>query len=107
MRRSAAAAAFAALLAGAGGCTWVELTESGTDVHPGTREDVAGCRLVGTVTANTIHRVLMKRDPDKVATELMVLARNEAAKLGGDSLVPAGPATDGRQDFSVYRCEVN
>lgn len=94
-------------LAAGPGCTWVELTEAGADVETGSSRAVAGCRLVGTVTARTRNRILVERSRAKVGEELMVLARNEAATLGGDTLVAAGPAHDGRQDFNVYRCEVN
>jgi hypothetical protein len=88
-------------------CTWIELTDAGAGVAQGGSADVQGCQLVGNVTSTTQDRVLLKRGRSKVAEELIVLARNEAATLGGDTIVPRGPMTNGRQDFSVYRCEVN
>lgn len=91
----------------AGGCTWIELTDAGAAVRQGTPSAVQDCRLVGTVTSSTQDQVLLKRGRAKVAEELIVLARNEAATLGGDVIVPAGPMRDGRQDFNVFRCEVN
>ncbi len=97
----------AILVLAAGGCTWIELTDAGAAVRQGTPTAVQDCRLVGTVTSTTQDRVLLKRGRAKVAEELIVLARNEAATLGGDVIVPAGPMRDGRQDFSVFRCEVN
>ena len=86
------------------GCTWVKLTDAGADVQQATAAEVTNCRLVGNVSATTQDRVLLERGRGKVAEELIVLARNEAASLGGDTIVPAGPMRDGHQDFNVYRC---
>jgi hypothetical protein len=41
----------------------------------------------------------------KVAGELEALARNEAALMGGDTVVAELPVKDGRQVFGVYRCQ--
>jgi hypothetical protein len=95
------AAVFAALAAG---CTWIELTDAGADVMQATRDEAAECRLVGTVTSSTQDRVLIRRGRGKVAEELIVLARNEAATLGGNTIVPLGEPVNGRQDFEVYTC---
>jgi hypothetical protein len=35
---------------------------------------------------------------------LVALARNEAALMGGDTVVAESPVKDGRQLFGVYRC---
>jgi hypothetical protein len=97
------ALALAMTLSGAG-CTWIKLTDAGAGVTQATAEQVQGCRRVGHVTSSTQDRVLLKRGRGKVSEELIVLARNEAATLGGDTVVPAGAMKDGRQDFDVYRC---
>ena len=91
-------------MAAAAGCTWIKLTDAGAAVAQGSSAQVADCTLVGTVSSSTQDRVLLKRGRGKVAEELIVLARNEAATLGGDTIVPDGPMVDGRQDFRVYRC---
>jgi hypothetical protein len=46
----------------------------------------------------------MKRSPEKVATELTNLARNEATQFDGDTIVPVSLVQDGRQSFDVYKC---
>lgn len=104
-RLARAALLLAALPPALSGCTWIELTDAGARVAQGTESAVADCELIGDVTASTQDRVLLKRGRGKVAEELIVLARNEAATLGGDTIVPAGPMVDGRQEFAVYRCE--
>lgn len=102
--RRAARCALAAIIVLAAGCTWIELTDAGADVMQATRSEAAECRLVGTVTSSTQDRVLVQRGRGKVAEELIVLARNEAATLGGNTIVPVGPPVAGRQDFEVYSC---
>lgn len=86
------------------GCTWIKLTDAGAGVMQGTPDSVQDCQLVGNVTASTQDRVVMRRSMGKVSEELIVMARNEAPIVGGDTVVPSGPAVDGRQDFQVYRC---
>lgn len=93
------------MLVAAAGCTWIKLTDAGAGVAQAAPDEVAGCRQVGSVTSTTQNRVLVKRSRGKVSEELIVLARNEAATLGGDTIVPQGPMADGRQDFLVYRCD--
>jgi len=45
-----------------------------------------------------------KRDAEKIKTELETLARNEAIRLKGDTLVAATEIQDGEQTFKVYKC---
>jgi hypothetical protein len=97
-----AAGVIAALLLG--GCTWVPLTDAGAGVNQATAAQVAHCRQVGTVSSSTQDKIGVQRSRGKVAEELVVLARNEAASIGGDTIVPVGTPDDGRQDFTVYRC---
>jgi hypothetical protein len=88
-------------------CTWVKLTDAGAGVEQATPNQIADCRLIGNVSATTQDRVVLQRGRGKVAEELIVLARNEAATLGGDTIVPAGPMGEGHQNFNVYRCDGN
>jgi hypothetical protein len=101
-RRTAACAVIAASMLG--GCTWIKLSDAGAAVAQATPDAVAHCQLVGRVTSKTQNRVLLERSPGKVREELIVMARNEAPGLGGDTIVPAGPMEDGEQVFHVYRC---
>jgi hypothetical protein len=87
-----------------GGCTWVKLTDAGANVRLMGAADVSHCERVGAVAATTQDRVLLARHPDKVTEELIVLASNQAAAIGGNAIVPEGPAQDGTQAFRVYRC---
>ncbi len=86
------------------GCTWVKLTEGGANVTSAAEADVAGCTKVGMISAHTRDKVVVNRSSGKVIEELLVLARNEADGLGGDTIVAEGPPNDGEQDFAAYRC---
>ena len=86
------------------GCTWIKLTDAGAGVRQATETDVAGCERVGVASTKTTRRVLLKRSSGQVQEELISLARNQAATLGGNAIVPTTYDDDGTRDFIVYRC---
>ena len=94
------------VLAGVPACTWVKPTEGGAKVAVMDAAQVENCRKLGTTTTGVKHRVAgVERNREKVREELMTLGRNEAATMGGDTLVPLGPVVDGGMKFAVYRCQ--
>jgi hypothetical protein len=97
--------ATACILVLASGCTWVKLTPDGARVKQATQAEVDACTRVGTATATTKDRVLFKRGERKVQEELIVLAANQAASIGGNAMVPTAPPSGGNQTFIVYKCE--
>ena len=66
--------------------------------------DVADCKLLGTVTEKSRDRWASARTDKKIATEVLDLARREAAKLGGNTVVEKTALIMGRQTFTVYSC---
>lgn len=67
--------------------------------------EVSSCTRLGEASATVKDRVwVYERSPLTVEKELAVLARNEALKMGGDTVVSIGPPVDGRGEFAVYRC---
>lgn len=96
-------AAVAAL--SAGGCALVELTPGGAGVRLASPEAVTTCTNLGRVTADVIAKVgFLPRHPEAVQDNINVTARNAAADMGADTIVPASEVKDGRQTFDVYRC---
>ncbi|MGH6887156.1 MAG: DUF4156 domain-containing protein [Geminicoccales bacterium] len=94
---------FAAALAG--GCALVELTPAGAGVRLASREAVVTCTNLGRLTADVIAKVgFLPRHPDAVQENINVTARNAAADMGADTIVPASSIVDGKQIFDVYRC---
>ena len=44
------------------------------------------------------------RQPNVIAKELQILARNSSVNMGGDTVSPISRIDDGEQTFAVYRC---
>jgi hypothetical protein len=91
-----------ALLAG---CEWAPLTREGEGVTVTRPEHVQTCRRLGETTAKVKSEIAgVARSADTVAEELQNLARNAAAGMNGDTVVPVGQPVWGEQRFTVYRC---
>ncbi len=86
------------------GCTWVSLTDDGAGVDVVDAEKITTCELLGEVTSSTQDKIVVGRSSGKIQEELFVLARNEAAVQGADTIVAKAAPENGRQSFSIYRC---
>lgn len=94
-----------ALLPALHACTWVKSTPEGTNVVVSDSAGISNCARKGEVTSSLKSRVgAFERKASKVAGELETLARNEAAQMGGDTIVAESDIKDGRQTFGVYQC---
>lgn len=87
-------------------CSWgIKLDSGGDKVRTAWNGDVAGCRDMGRVTVSVLDHVgPVDRSGLKVRDELEVMARNEAAGLGADTIKPLGDPRDGQQSWSAYHC---
>ena len=87
------------------GCAWVRLTSEGQGVRVAESSQVGACQRIGRATAQTRSRVtVVDRSNEKVQQEILILARNEAGRMGGNTIVPDSVITDGAQNFIVYNC---
>jgi hypothetical protein len=87
------------------GCNWVQLTAAGKAVSLSSASAVTACTRVGRAHVQTLSKVtVVERGGEKLQEELLVLARNEAGDLGGNTIVPESVITEGQQTFGVYRC---
>jgi hypothetical protein len=94
------------MVAVAGGCSFVDLTKEGEGVRVAKADEVAACTGLGRTTASVVHEVAsIPRHPDAVKENIEVTARNSAASMGGDTIVPVSGITEGKQTFEVYRCK--
>ena len=67
--------------------------------------NVGGCHDSGKVTVSVLDRVgPVDRSGLKVSDELEIMARNEAAGLGADTIRPLGEPHDGAQSWGAYNC---
>ena len=86
-------------------CTWVEPDAAGSSVRVAYNEDLARCAKRGDVNVSVKDSVwFYDRNELKVLDELESLARNEAARIGADTVQARGEPREGTQDFAAYRC---
>ncbi|SDH06460.1 MULTISPECIES: DUF4156 domain-containing protein [unclassified Nitrosomonas] len=86
-------------------CTWVKVTSKGEGVRlVQSARAVEPCKKLGRVETKVVSKIVLNRDPEKVAGELADLARNEAALINGDTIVPVSGINEGRRSFNVYQC---
>lgn len=86
-------------------CTWVEPTKESSEVTLVKPFNVISCKKLSTTTAVVAKKVgFITRRDDTITEELITLAKNKAAELGGDSIVAQGPAVDGSMKFDIYKC---
>ncbi len=87
-------------------CQWVPLTPAGEKVRVASAADVASCKKLGTVTGKTTVTVgPMARNEEKVGKEVEALARNEAATMGANAIVPAGALEWDQRTYDAFRCD--
>ena len=96
---------FAAVV-GFAACQWVPLTPEGEGVRVASAAEVSGCKALGTVTGKTTVTVgPMARNEEKVGKEVESLARNEAATMGANAIVPKGALEWDQRTYDAYRCD--
>ena len=87
-----------------GGCTFVKLSRGGENVAILQASEVGGCTADGNITVTVTNKVVVSRQPARVAQDLRTLARNRAAERGADTLVATSDPRNGEQSFNRYRC---
>lgn len=88
-----------------GACTWVKPSTQSHQVVLANQDQVVNCVKKGATVSKTLSKItVVPRSNDKIFSELVMLAKNEAVVLGGDTVVAEGVMTAGSQSFGVYRC---
>ena len=93
----------AALLSG---CTFVDLAPNAEEVLVLKPHQVRECEQVRRSTSQVLDKVwFVNRNKEKMAEELETLARNTAAEVGGNAVVPDSEIeAGGKQRFIIYNC---
>ena len=66
---------------------------------------VTDCQKMGSTTSKTLQKMwVMSRADKKVFNELVMLAKNEAVIMGGNTVVAESKIDKGQQIFGVYSC---
>ena len=89
-----------------GACSWgIKLDSAGSRMRVAWNDDVGACRDLGKVTVSVLDKVgPLNRRNTKVNDELEIMARNEGASLGADTIKPLGEPRDGEQSWGAYAC---
>ncbi|MBA2492638.1 MAG: DUF4156 domain-containing protein [Gammaproteobacteria bacterium] len=99
------AAAYVAISFILAGCQFVPLTPGGEKARVLSAAEVQQCTKLGDTTASVKGDILgLKRQESVVSAELERLARNNAAAMGGDTVVPASDIIQGTQLYNIYKC---
>lgn len=85
-------------------CSGIKLTDGGEKVRILDPGEVSSCRKLGKTNNAVTARMVVERPEDAIAKELRILARNSAAGMGGDTIVPLTVIQNGQQTFEVYKC---
>jgi hypothetical protein len=86
-------------------CTWVPLTPEGERVEVLPEGAASSCEQLGQTRVRTTDRIwIFARGEAKVLEEQASLARNEAARMGGNAVSPVEPSGGAERLFGVYRC---
>ena len=89
-----------------GACSWgIKLDSGGRDVRVAWNDDVSHCRPAGSINVSVLDNVgPYRRSGLKVGDELEVMARNQAASLGADTIKAVNKPHDGAQDWAAFVC---
>ena len=90
----------------AAACAWVPLDPGAEAVAVRAAPEVGDCERIGKTNTRTLDTVgPVARREGKVEEELEALARNEAVRMGGNTVAPLDPTVvDGERRFGIYRC---
>lgn len=88
------------------GCTFNAANEGSKTVLLVKEYNVKDCIKLGTSTAKVKDTVAGVNLPEgQLQKELLVIAKNDAVALGGDSIVEMSPVKGGFQVFGIYKCQ--
>ncbi len=86
-------------------CTWVKPSDAGAEVALVKPAHIHDCEKIGSTTSKVKQKVgIIERKEQKVMDELITLAKNEAARVGGDTILAKGSNEDDEHIFDIYRC---
>ncbi len=87
-------------------CNWNKQTRSSEKVELVKKVYVGSCKYKGTVEAKVKEKIggIKVLSDKKMRQELVIIAKNNAAEMGGDSITSASRIKNGRKTFKVYLC---
>lgn len=87
-------------------CSWVEPLPGAHSVTVVKSLEKNQCTKLGTTNTNALDAVgIYQRDEDAIIKDLLMLAKNEAVRMGGDTIIAETSLEKGRMRFGIYRCK--
>ena len=80
-----------------------ELTLPGSTVRVGTENALEQCRILGS-TRFSLSSSGQKLKEVEMKKRLLIEARNFAARIGGNMVLPVGTIKERAQSFTIYNC---
>jgi hypothetical protein len=86
-------------------CSFVSLDPQARDVIVSTdTNSLKSCKFINTTTVSLWSKADTFQSDKTVATQLDTLARNEAATMGGNVIIPTSEINNAQRAYSVYKC---
>lgn len=85
-------------------CSTLKLSTEGEKIRVLDPSEINTCRELGKTNNSVTAKIVFDKAEEQVAKELRILARNSAARMGGDTIVPLTVIEAGQQTFVVYKC---
>lgn len=93
------------LLAGITACNVIPARPGAEHIAVAEESALSACERKGATTVSVLHRAgFVERTDAAIADDLARLAANDAVDLGGDTMAPLGPVSEGKRKFAIYKC---
>lgn len=86
-------------------CSWIDPLPGSGSVNLAAAQQVEHCKKIGFISTSVLDKIgFIPRDEEAVTKNLIELAKNEAVRMGGNTLVPLGKADKGQMQFDLFQC---
>lgn len=93
------------LITGISACSFVKLDPQAQSVGLAQDKNSVGkCQFIGDTNVSVWSKADTFQSQSSVDDQLHTLARNQAATMGGNMVLPKSPITDGQRTYGVYKC---
>ena len=86
------------------GCASTDLTLQGSKVNVGEESDLKQCQMLGSTRLSLSPNHVRFMGEERMQKQLTIEARNFAARIGGNMILPVKPIEEGKQSFKIYNC---
>lgn len=81
-----------------------ELTLQGSQVNVGQESNLKRCKILGSTSLSLTPTRTKLMSEEKIKAHLIIDARNFAARIGGNTILPMPMIEEGKQSFKIYNC---